>query len=191
MFQPNVYALNNFENLTRTQIKLSNTWGWFPAARTVIATAPGASTEIGTVFPFSAISGAVKLIPALDASAPPVIPDIKSGVDAIRFIGRIEAAKHFLASNNINKITVRSDNDSIGIITAGKTYYDIVEALDSLGWDEAFLNEKGIRILKLGATFPVDSNIIKKFTEGLNEVLLLRKKIIYRDVNQRRGIQLY
>jgi indolepyruvate ferredoxin oxidoreductase len=91
-------------------------------------------------------------------------------------LGRIEAAKHFLTSNNINKITIKSDNDSIGIITAGKTYYDIVEALDSLGWDEAFLNEKGIRILKLGATFPVDSNIIKQFTENLNEVFVIEEK---------------
>ena len=91
-------------------------------------------------------------------------------------LGRIEAAKHFLASNNINKITIKSDNDSIGIITAGKTYYDIVEALDSLGWNEAFLNEKGIRILKLGATFPVDSNIIKQFTEDLNEVFVIEEK---------------
>ena len=83
-------------------------------------------------------------------------------------MGRIEAAKHFLALNNINKITVQSDKDSIGIITAGKTYYDVVEALDSLGWDDAFLNEKGIRILKLGATFPVDSKTIKQFSKNEN-----------------------
>ena len=42
--------------------------------------------------------------------------------------------------------------------------------------DEAFLNEKGIRILKLGATFPVDSNIIKQFTENLNEVFVIEEK---------------
>ena len=91
-------------------------------------------------------------------------------------LGRIEAAKHFLASNNINKITIKSENDSIGIITAGKTYYDLVEALDSLGWDKDFLNQKGIRILKLGATFPVDSNIIKKFSEDLNEIFVIEEK---------------
>jgi hypothetical protein len=58
-----------------------------PAASTVIATAPGASTEMGTVFPFSAISGAVKSIPPLDAFTPPVMSEIKSGVDAINFKG--------------------------------------------------------------------------------------------------------
>ena len=42
--------------------------------------------------------------------------------------------------------------------------------------DEAFLNEKGIRILKLGATFPVDSNIIKQFSENLNEIFVIEEK---------------
>jgi indolepyruvate ferredoxin oxidoreductase len=91
-------------------------------------------------------------------------------------LGRIEAAKHFLASNKINKITVQSENDSVGIITAGKTYYDVLEAFDSLGWDEKFLNEKGIRILKLGATFPVDSNIIRSFSENLEEIFIVEEK---------------
>jgi hypothetical protein len=63
----------------------------FPAASTVIATAPGASIEIGTVLPFSAISGAVRKIPAEAASAPPVTPMISSltGVAADENDGKI------------------------------------------------------------------------------------------------------
>jgi indolepyruvate ferredoxin oxidoreductase len=91
-------------------------------------------------------------------------------------LGRIEAAKHFLASNEINKIKFSSDSDSIGIITAGKTYYDVLEAFHSLGWDEKFLNSKGIRVLKLGATFPVDSNIIKRFSQNLDEIFIIEEK---------------
>ena len=91
-------------------------------------------------------------------------------------LGRIEAAKLFLAANKINKITVSSDNDKFGIITSGKTYYDVVEAFNSLGWHDDFLNENGIRILKLGATFPVDSNAIEKFSEGLDEILVVEEK---------------
>ena len=91
-------------------------------------------------------------------------------------LGRIEAAKHFLASNNINKITIKSNNDSVGIISAGKTYYDVIEAFDSLGWNENFLNEKGVRILKLGATFPVDSHIVKSFSENLDEIFIIEEK---------------
>ena len=91
-------------------------------------------------------------------------------------LGRIKAAKHFLASNPINKITVQGNQDKFGIITAGKTYYDIIEAFESLGWTTDYLNKAGIRILKLGATFPVDSAMINKFSNGLDEIFVIEEK---------------
>jgi len=91
-------------------------------------------------------------------------------------LGRITAAKHFLTANPINKITVQGNKDKFGIITAGKTYYDVIEAFESLGWTTDYLNSVGIRILKLGATFPVDSVIIDKFCNGLDEVFVIEEK---------------
>ena len=91
-------------------------------------------------------------------------------------LGRITAAKHFLASNNINKITVQGNQDKFGIITAGKTYYDVIEAFESLGWNTEYLNKVGIRILKLGATYPVDSGMINKFSSGLDEIFIIEEK---------------
>jgi len=91
-------------------------------------------------------------------------------------LGRITAAKHFLASNNINKITVQGNEDKFGIITAGKTYYDVIEAFESLGWNNEYLNKLGIRILKLGATYPVDSPMINKFSNGLDEIFVIEEK---------------
>lgn len=91
-------------------------------------------------------------------------------------LGRIKAAKHFLASNPINKITVQGNQDKFGIITAGKTYYDIIEAFESLGWTTDYLNKAGIRILKLGATFPVDSAMINQFSNGLDEIFVIEEK---------------
>lgn len=91
-------------------------------------------------------------------------------------LGRITAAKHFLASNPINKITVQGNHDKFGIITAGKTYYDVIEAFESLGWTTDYLNKMGIRILKLGATFPVDSAMINKFSNGLDEIFVIEEK---------------
>ncbi len=90
--------------------------------------------------------------------------------------GRIKAAKHFAAANNINKIPISSDNDTIGIVTAGKTYYDIMEAFDSLGWTHEYLNKIGIRVLKLGLTYPLEPIMIDKFSEGLNELFVIEEK---------------
>src|SRR6056297_1200755 len=62
-----------------------------PMASTRIASAPGASTSIGTVLPFSAISGAVRVIPSLAMSAPPVNSEILSSAAALAGIGRPRA----------------------------------------------------------------------------------------------------
>ena len=91
-------------------------------------------------------------------------------------LGRIQAAKHFASVNKINRIIVSSENDTIGIITAGKTYYDVMEAFDSLGWTHDYLNKIGIRILKLGLTYPLEPSVIDKFSKGLNEIMVVEEK---------------
>ena len=90
--------------------------------------------------------------------------------------GRIQAAKHFASANKINNIVVSSENDTIGIVTSGKTYYDVMEAFDSLGWTHDYLNKIGIRILKLGLTYPLEPSIIDKFSKGLNEIMVIEEK---------------
>jgi hypothetical protein len=44
-------------------VKVATAGSGLPEASSMIATAPGASTETGTVLPFSAISGAVRVMP--------------------------------------------------------------------------------------------------------------------------------
>ncbi|MCY3414283.1 MAG: indolepyruvate ferredoxin oxidoreductase family protein [Candidatus Heimdallarchaeota archaeon] len=90
--------------------------------------------------------------------------------------GRLIAAKHFAYANKINQIRYSSTSDTLGIITAGKTYYDMMEALRSLGIDEIQLEKYGIRILKLGMVYPLEENIIEEFIEGLNTVLVVEEK---------------
>ena len=91
-------------------------------------------------------------------------------------LGRIEAAKHFASANKINKIVVKSANDTIGIVTSGKTYYDVMEAFDLLGWTHDCLNKYGVRILKLGLTYPLEPSIIQEFSKGLNEITVIEEK---------------
>ena len=63
----------------------------------------------------------------------------------------------------------------LGIVTAGKTYYDIMEAFDSLGWTHECLNKIGIRVLKLGLAYH-EPIMIDKFSEGLNELFVIEEK---------------
>lgn len=90
--------------------------------------------------------------------------------------GRLEAAKRFAAVNHVNRIVTRSNHDWIGIVCAGKTYYDVMEALHTLGLTNDKLNQYGIRILKIGMIYPVEESIVKTFAKGLEEIFVIEEK---------------
>jgi indolepyruvate ferredoxin oxidoreductase len=89
---------------------------------------------------------------------------------------RLEAARRYAAANALNRIAVSSPEDWFGIVTAGKTYYDVWQALRELGLDEAGLRRLGIRILKLGMIYPLEPGVVREFARGLEEVLVVEEK---------------
>ncbi|MEM7331115.1 MAG: indolepyruvate ferredoxin oxidoreductase family protein, partial [Chloroflexota bacterium] len=90
--------------------------------------------------------------------------------------GRMEAAQLFAAANGLNRITVKSDSDRLGLIATGKTYYDLREALHQLGLTDEKLNEYGIRLLKIGMIYPMEPTIVYEFVDGLEEVFVIEEK---------------
>ena len=90
--------------------------------------------------------------------------------------GRLEAAKAFAAANGLNRITVPTPGAWLGIAAPGKTYYDLREALAELGLDAAALRHHGIRLLKIGMLFPMESGIVREFARGLEELLVVEEK---------------
>jgi indolepyruvate ferredoxin oxidoreductase len=90
--------------------------------------------------------------------------------------GRLEAAKLFAAANGINRITLDTADAWLGIAAAGKTYYDVREALGELGLDDEALRRHGIRLLKIGMLFPMEPGIVRQFARGLEEILVVEEK---------------
>ncbi|HEY7867758.1 MAG TPA: indolepyruvate ferredoxin oxidoreductase family protein, partial [Methylomirabilota bacterium] len=78
--------------------------------------------------------------------------------------------------NKLNRITVPSPNAWFGIVTSGKTYYDVRQALTELGLDDEALRRYGIRILKMGMLFPMEPRIVREFARGLHEILVVEEK---------------
>ena len=99
-------------------------------------------------------------------------------LDAEREIvyGRLEAARAFAAANGLNRITVESPGAWLGIVAAGKTYYDLRQALADLGLDDAALRRHGVRLLKLGMLYPLEREIVRTFARGLEEMLVVEEK---------------
>ena len=100
------------------------------------------------------------------------------GLDMERTIhgARLELARRYAWENTLNRIVVPTPEAWLGIVTAGKTYYDVRQALAELGLDEAALRRYGIRILKMGMLFPMEPRIVREFARGLEEILVIEEK---------------
>ena len=55
---------------------------------------------------------------------------------------KIYAARLFANINGLNRLVMDSVKPTLGIITSGKAYLDVLEALDSLGIDDQIANER-------------------------------------------------
>jgi indolepyruvate ferredoxin oxidoreductase len=89
---------------------------------------------------------------------------------------RLELARRYARENGLDRIIVPTPRAWLGILTAGKTYYDVRQALWELGLDEAALSRYGIRILKMGMLWPMEPRIVREFAQGLEEILVVEEK---------------
>jgi indolepyruvate ferredoxin oxidoreductase len=89
---------------------------------------------------------------------------------------KIYAALHYCRVNQLNRIVIDSPKPRLGIITSGKSYLDVRQALDDLGIDEAQAAEIGIRVFKVAMPWPLEPEGVRHFAEGLAEILVVEEK---------------
>jgi indolepyruvate ferredoxin oxidoreductase len=88
-----------------------------------------------------------------------------------------DAMLAFLRANKINHtITSGGRDPKIGIITTGKSYLDVRQALDELGIDEIKCNELGIRLYKVGCPWPISRSELAEFAAGLDLIIVVEEK---------------
>ncbi|MGZ5818455.1 MAG: indolepyruvate ferredoxin oxidoreductase family protein, partial [Burkholderiaceae bacterium] len=86
------------------------------------------------------------------------------------------AALAYARTNKLNQIVWDSPHARIGIITAGKSYLDTRQALADLGIDEAAARDIGLRLYKVGMTWPLEAEGVREFAQGLEEILVVEEK---------------
>jgi indolepyruvate ferredoxin oxidoreductase len=89
---------------------------------------------------------------------------------------KIYAALHYCRTNQLNRIVIDSPKPRLGIITSGKSYLDVRQALDDLGITEADAAEIGMRVFKVAMPWPLEPEGVRHFAEGLSEILVVEEK---------------
>ncbi|MFZ5609745.1 MAG: indolepyruvate ferredoxin oxidoreductase family protein [Pseudomonadota bacterium] len=86
------------------------------------------------------------------------------------------AAQAFARANRIDRVIWDSPDPKLGIISTGKSYADVMQAMDELGIDEERAAAIGLRLYKVGMPWPLEPEGARHFCEGLEEVLVVEEK---------------
>jgi indolepyruvate ferredoxin oxidoreductase len=124
----------------------------------------------------------VKIVIPSDFEMPPDglnirLRDTILGQEARLYDYKRDAMLAFIRANKLNRIiTSGGSNPKIGIVTTGKAYLDVRQALDELGIDEVRCNELGLRILKIGCPWPIPRDELVDFASGLDLIIVVEEK---------------
>ena len=89
---------------------------------------------------------------------------------------KIYAAIAYARANRLNHVTRDSPKARLGIVASGKSYRDVLEALEELGLDEQRCHDLGLRLFKVAMPWPLEPDSIREFAEGLEEILVVEEK---------------
>jgi indolepyruvate ferredoxin oxidoreductase len=103
-------------------------------------------------------------------------PDLPSLALEARLEEKLRAVAAFAAVNSIDRTVVAAPGAQLGIISAGKAYLDLMEALERMGLTKTRLEELGVRIYKPGLTWPLERTRLLQFAQGLSEILVVEEK---------------
>jgi len=88
-----------------------------------------------------------------------------------------DAALAFVRANRLNHLVLSGGrNPKIGVITVGKSYLDVRQALDELGLDEVKANDMGLRLYKVACPWPLSQRELLEFAQGLDLVIVVEEK---------------
>ena len=87
---------------------------------------------------------------------------------------KLHAALEYARANRLNRVVLDGAGARVGIVTAGKSYTDVRQALLELGLEDA--GETSVRLLKVGMVWPLDPHAIEEFAQGLDTLVVVEEK---------------
>jgi indolepyruvate ferredoxin oxidoreductase len=89
---------------------------------------------------------------------------------------KLDAAIAFARANRLNRVVIDSRTPKLGIVTTGKAHLDVLQALEDLGISRRRAGEIGIKLFKVGMSWPLEPHGIRAFAEGLEEIIVVEEK---------------
>jgi indolepyruvate ferredoxin oxidoreductase len=98
-------------------------------------------------------------------------------VEARHYEQRHVALQAWVRANHLDRLAWGgAKRHRLGIVSAGKAYLDVVEALRGLGLDEARTSAMGIGVYKVGLVWPMEPERLRAFAETCDEILVVEEK---------------
>lgn len=89
---------------------------------------------------------------------------------------RLPAAQAFVRANALDRVTHGAPGSRLTIVTAGKAWLDVSQALIDLGLTEDRCRKLGIAVAKLALTWPVEPTFVREACSGSAEVMVAEEK---------------
>jgi len=89
---------------------------------------------------------------------------------------KVYAALAYVRANGLDRIVFDSPKAKLGIVTTGKSYGDVMQALSDLGIDRQAAKDIGLRVYKVAMSWPLEPQGARRFAEGLEEILVVEEK---------------
>ncbi|WP_321930540.1 indolepyruvate ferredoxin oxidoreductase family protein [Paraburkholderia guartelaensis] len=89
---------------------------------------------------------------------------------------KLDAVRAFVRANGLDRVVLGGENAKIGIVTHGKSYLDVLQAVDDLNISEADLAAMGVAIYKVACPWPLEPEGIREFARGLDLLIVVEEK---------------
>ena len=89
---------------------------------------------------------------------------------------KMDAVAAFARANAFDRMVLDPPRARLGIVATGKAWLDLRQALSELGLDDAQLAALGIRLYKVGLSWPLEAEGARRFAAGLTDVLVVEEK---------------
>jgi len=95
---------------------------------------------------------------------------------------RLRAARAYVRHNGLDRVSGamssggKQGSAKLGLVCAGKTYFDVLDALAALGVAAGDLADAGIAILRLAMTYPLVEETVLEFAASAGEIVVIEEK---------------